>query len=108
MTARTRPSFSVSSARRASSTGKTASAPCPLDSLPVPAATVQEGRTQIAALVERFLANERYYTSHDFDETSTREQFINGFFDALGWDVLDAAGLGPDREVVFHPRLRDE
>ncbi|HJQ49200.1 MAG TPA: N-6 DNA methylase, partial [Gaiellaceae bacterium] len=74
----------------------------------MPAATVEEGREQIAALVERFLAQEDYYNSPEFDETSTREQFVNLFFEALGWDVLDVASLGPDREVVFHPRLRDE
>ena len=67
-----------------------------------------EGRARIAALVERFDANRGCYTEAGFDETSTREQFINGFFEALGWDVLDAAGNGPTRDVVFHPRLRDE
>jgi hypothetical protein len=48
-----------------------------------------------------------HYTSPDFDETSTREQFVNGLFDALGWDVLDAEGRGASRDVIFHPRLRD-
>jgi type I restriction-modification system DNA methylase subunit len=74
----------------------------------MPADSMDEGRAQIAALVERFFANEQHYTSAGFDETSTREQFINGLFDALGWDVLDAAGRGASREVVFHPRLRDD
>jgi hypothetical protein len=74
----------------------------------VPAGDQDEGREQVADLVERFVANEAHYRSTEFDETSTREQFINGFFDALGWDVLDAAGRGGDRDVIFHPRLRDE
>jgi hypothetical protein len=59
----------------------------------VPAA-IQEGLAIVEALVARFRANERHYTSADVDDTSTREQFINGFFDALGWDVLDVAGQG--------------
>ncbi len=61
----------------------------------MPAANQTEGLAQIADLVERFEANREHYVSPDFDETSTREQFINGFFDALGWDVLDAEGRGP-------------
>jgi type I restriction-modification system DNA methylase subunit len=73
----------------------------------MPAANLEEGRAQIAALVERFLGNAQHYTSAEFDETSTREQFINAFFDALGWDVLDAAGRSAARDVVFHPRLRN-
>jgi type I restriction-modification system DNA methylase subunit len=71
----------------------------------VPAASRAEGLALVRALVERFAANEAFYTSPDFDETSTREQFVNGLFDALGWDVLDAEGRGRAREVVFHPRL---
>src|SRR4051794_5061047 len=42
------------------------------------------------------------------DETSTREQFINPFFSALGWDVLDQASQGAAREVIFHRRLIEE
>jgi Eco57I restriction-modification methylase/TaqI-like C-terminal specificity domain len=74
----------------------------------VPAATKADSRARIEALVERFSANEAHYVSAGFDETSTREQFINGLFDALGWDVLDVQGRGADREVVFHPRLQDD
>jgi len=74
----------------------------------MPAATKEEGLALIEALVERFRANAAHYTSADFDETSTREQFINGFFDALGWDLLDAEGRGAERDVVFHPRLVDD
>jgi hypothetical protein len=65
----------------------------------------EEGEQGLRLLIERFAANEPYFRTRDFDETSTREQFINPLFDLLGWDLLDAAGHGPDREVVFHPRL---
>jgi hypothetical protein len=65
------------------------------------------GPGAVRALAERFAANETDYTAPDFDETSTREQFVNGLFDALAWDVLDAEGRGRAREVVFHPRLVD-
>jgi hypothetical protein len=73
----------------------------------VPAASKEEGLALVGDLVVRFAANEGHYTSPEFDETSTREQFVNGLFDALGWDVLDAEGRGSARDVVFHPRLLD-
>lgn len=74
----------------------------------MPAQSQEEGLAHIADLVERFAANEQHYVSGEFDETSTREQFVNGLFDALGWDVLDAEGRGPNRDVIFHPRLLDD
>jgi type I restriction-modification system DNA methylase subunit len=73
-----------------------------------PASSRNEGLEQLQALVGRFSANEQHYRSVDFDETATREQFINPFFQALGWDVLDEGGLGPRREVVSHRRLVDD
>jgi type I restriction-modification system DNA methylase subunit len=73
----------------------------------VPAESREEGLVLVRALVDRFAANEAHYISPDFDETSTREQFVNGLFGALGWDVLDVEGRGSARDVVFHPRLRD-
>lgn len=72
------------------------------------ASSIEEGLAAVRSLVAQFAENETHYASKDFDETSTREQFINRLFEALGWDVLDAAGLGAQREVVFHPRVVDE
>jgi hypothetical protein len=70
-----------------------------------PATSKAQGLEQLRSVVERFAGNEAHYRSPAFDETSTGEQFINPFFSALGWDVLAEAGLGPNREVVFHRRL---
>jgi hypothetical protein len=69
-----------------------------------PPITQAEGATKVAELVERFRDNEAYYRSVDFDETSTREIFIDPFFEALGWDVTDDDNLGPLRDVIFHQR----
>lgn len=69
------------------------------------AMTYEEGLSQVRELVGRFKRNLSHYRSTDFDETSTREQFINPLFEALGWDVLDHAGLGSNRDVIFHSRL---
>lgn len=74
-----------------------------------PAASRREGLGQLRAAVQRFAANEEHYrNSPDFDEAATCEQFINPFFMALGWDVLDEAGVGPDREVIYHRRLVED
>ena len=42
----------------------------------------------IKKLVTRFKENEKQYTnSRIFDEENTKQEFINPFFEALGWDV---------------------
>lgn len=74
----------------------------------MPVVTKEEGLQLLRETVARFAANEKHYRSGEFDEESTREQFINSFFDALGWDVVDRAGRGPHRDVIFHPRLIEE
>jgi len=75
----------------------------------VPAATKGEGLQLLRATVARFAANEAHFRTAAFDEESTREQFINALFDALGWDVLDREpARGPLRDVVFHPRLVED
>lgn len=68
---------------------------------------MEDGLAQVRELAARFRRNLGHYRSAEFDETSTREQFINPLFEALGWDVLDHAGRGADRDVVFHSRLVD-
>ena len=74
----------------------------------MPATNKEHGLELLREAVRRFAANEAHYRDRDFDEESTREQFINAFFDALGWDVLDVQGRGPHRDVVFHPRVIEE
>lgn len=71
----------------------------------VSARSKDEGLRSIIGAVRRFERNLEHYKSKSFDETSTREQFINPLFEALGWDVLDEDGRGPHRDVVFHRRL---
>ncbi len=61
-------------------------------------------------MVERlcadFAENLDYYKSADFDETSTRQRFIDPFFAALGWDVADEQKRGPLAEVVLEVSTR--
>jgi len=71
----------------------------------VPALDKEEGRALVRELVARFERNREHYRSAEFDEASTREYFINPFFEALGWDVRDQAGRGALRDVIYHRRL---
>jgi N-6 DNA Methylase len=70
--------------------------------------TREQGRERVERLVERFGQNADYYRSVDFDEESTKQNFITPFFEALGWDVTDRQGRGPAREVILETRLHDE
>lgn len=67
------------------------------------ASSRQEGLALVGQLVDRYRNNQDHYESSNFDEASTRAQFVDRLFQALGWDVLDEAGQGPDRDVRFHP-----
>lgn len=69
------------------------------------AASRQEGLEAVRALVEQFRAREDYYSSEAYDETTTRERWINPLFEALGWDVLDLGDRGEGREVLYHSRF---
>jgi hypothetical protein len=47
----------------------------------------------LARLVETFDRNLAAYKSARYDEASLRQEFLNPFFRALGWDVENKAGL---------------
>ncbi len=55
----------------------------------------------VVELVERFHRNEREYRSASFNETQTRNDFINPLFTALGWDVANQRGRPEaERDVI--------
>jgi len=56
------------------------------------------GRDSVYLLSQKFEANKREYKSPDYNETELRIQFINPFFEALGWDISDSSG----RHEVVH------
>ena len=41
----------------------------------------------IEELIDKFDSDPNFYRSTHFNETEVRTQFINPFFEALGWDV---------------------
>ena len=48
---------------------------------------------KILQLVERFDRNLNDYKRSTYNETQTRREFIDPFFQALGWDVDNSQGL---------------
>jgi hypothetical protein len=62
-------------------------------------------RTDLNRLVDQFGRNLKQYKSNVYDEASLRQEFLDPFFRALGWDVENKAGLIPQhREVEIESR----
>ncbi len=53
---------------------------------------MKEALKQISNLVERFQRNIDAYHSPAYNETQVRIEFVDPFFEALGWDVTNKAG----------------
>jgi len=63
---------------------------------------MKEALKQISNLVERFERNIEAYQSHAYNETQLRREFIDPFFEALGWDVSNRAGYAEQYKDVIH------
>ena len=58
--------------------------------------------TEIRALIERFALNQQDYTSGQYNETQLRREFLDPFFEALGWDVNNRQGSAEAYKDVIH------
>ena len=59
----------------------------------------------LGRLVAQFERNHSHYRGGGYDEASLRQEFLNPFFRALGWDIENKAGLIPQhREVEIESR----
>lgn len=68
--------------------------------------TKEESLHIIKDLVARFKQNEKSYTSVIYDESNTRTDFIDKFFEALNWDVRNDNGFAERfREVVREDKV---
>jgi len=56
----------------------------------------------ILDLIERFERNKEAYKSGAYNETQVRREFIDPFFQALGWDVNNEAGNAEAYKDVIH------
>jgi len=57
---------------------------------------------QVADLVERFSRDRKVFQSPDYKEEQLRAEFLNPFFESLGWDVSNKAGLTEVYKPVIH------
>jgi len=56
----------------------------------------------VGELVERFDSHADAYRSGEYNEAQLREEFLNPFFDALGWDVYNKKGYAEAYKEVIH------
>lgn len=56
----------------------------------------------IKDLVERFERNYEQYRSAKYNETQLRREFLDPFFEALGWDVFNKQGYAENYKEVIH------
>ena len=58
--------------------------------------------TIITQLVERFNQNISSYSASAYNETQLRREFLDPFFEALGWDVPNKQGYAEAYKEVVH------
>lgn len=56
----------------------------------------------ITDLIERFEQNKHSYKTGVYNEAQVRQEFINPFFNALGWDVYNNKGYAEAYKDVIH------
>jgi len=56
----------------------------------------------ILKLVENFEQNLDSFKGAGYNETQLRREFIDPFFEALGWDIQNKAGIAPAYKDVIH------
>lgn len=66
----------------------------------IPSATFKSAFENVKTLVDDFKANEQYYLSTNYSESEVREDYINKFFIALGWDVSHQVQKNPYEQEV--------
>ncbi len=56
----------------------------------------------VVDLVEHFERDRKVFLSPDYKEEQLRAEFLNPFFESLGWDVANKAGLTEVYKPVIH------
>lgn len=69
--------------------------------------TKEEAKEIVRKIVERFEYHLDEYKKGNYNETQTRNDFINPFFEALGWDINNKHGLAESyREVIHEDKIK--
>ena len=62
---------------------------------------------EILELVDKFDRNLEAYKHSSYKEEQLKQEFINPFFKALGWDVDNISGAAPQyRDVIFEDSIK--
>ena len=61
-----------------------------------------DAKIEVEGLVERFARNLDVYKRADYKETQVRVEFIDPFFETLGWDVRNVQGYAEQYKDVIH------
>jgi len=64
--------------------------------------TKEQAKQEVKKLVERFRYNIDVYKKSAYNETQVRREFIDPFFEALGWDVSNKQGYAEQYKEVVH------
>jgi type I restriction-modification system DNA methylase subunit len=64
--------------------------------------TEEQAKQKLRELVERFRYNLDVYKKSTYNETQVRREFIDPFFEALGWDVSNKQGFAEQYKEVVH------
>ena len=62
----------------------------------------EQAKQKLRELVERFRRNLDVYKKSTYNETQVRREFIDPFFEALGWDVSNKEGYAEQYKEVVH------
>ena len=69
-------------------------------------AAFENNRAQLSQLTELFERNRKQYNTSAYDEANTRTDFIDKFFELLGWDIRNEQGYSEQyREVVREDKV---
>lgn len=67
---------------------------------------LDEHKMELSALTELFKRNKKQYSTASYDEANTRTDFIDKFFELLGWDIRNTQGYSEQyREVVREDKV---
>lgn len=64
--------------------------------------SIDTARAVITELVARFDVNRDRYELSSYNEETARNEFINPFFEALGWDISNRVGAAEQYKDVIH------
>ncbi|MGB7566539.1 MAG: hypothetical protein WBM07_01655, partial [Chitinivibrionales bacterium] len=57
---------------------------------------------QISEIINRFTQNIESYSSSAYNEAQLRQEFLNPFFETLGWDISNKQGYAEAYKEVIH------